>query len=365
MSCKNAGTGSAEQASGEISMQPIGHINTCFTYKNGTPRQATVSCSSKGRLTISKAVFNNPEHSLIDLQQFSYVWILFYFHLNQNKGTKAKVKPPRLNGLKTGVFASRSPHRPNAIGMTLAKLDEVVDDTLHFSGLDIVDGTPVLDLKPYIPDYDSPQTREDRKNSISCDDVDSAHAGICLTSAGMNCAEVQAAQNTVPKTETLNENFGNEDLARALHASTSENHLIKVPEWVKSNYVDFRVSFTDRALQNIQHFKMNCCDVEDDDIAKNWTLNQIGPDDLVKAIEDILLQDPRSTYRKNKCTDKLYYFTLDNVHVTTWFDNLSCPNCFEVLRIVPKGLACHMQDLVQIKKHPVSYKVVLLFSRWS
>ena len=80
------------------------------------------------------------------------------FHLNAQDAVKAKVKPPRLNGQKVGVFASRSPHRPCPIGLTLAKVEGIDNGTLHVSGVDLVDGTPVLDVKPYIPQYDCPWT---------------------------------------------------------------------------------------------------------------------------------------------------------------------------------------------------------------
>lgn len=64
--------------------------------------------------------------------------------------------PPRLNGLRTGVFATRSPHRPCPIGLSLVKIDRIMENTIYFSGVDMVDQTPVLDIKPYIPQYDNP-----------------------------------------------------------------------------------------------------------------------------------------------------------------------------------------------------------------
>lgn len=82
--------------------------------------------------------------------------ILFHFHKNDSTHIRAKVSPPRLNGIKTGVFATRSPHRPSPIGLSLVKIDRVMDNTIYFSGVDMVDQTPVLDIKPYIPQYDSP-----------------------------------------------------------------------------------------------------------------------------------------------------------------------------------------------------------------
>ncbi|XP_067886642.1 tRNA (adenine(37)-N6)-methyltransferase [Heterodontus francisci] len=142
---------------GNIRTIPIGYIESCFKAKNGTPRQPTICSLSRAQLRISKTVFNNAEHSLMGLDQFSHVWIIFVFHKNGHQSYKAKVKPPRLNGLKTGVFSTRSPHRPNTIGLTLAKLDRIEGDTVYLSGIDMIQGTPVLDIKPYIPDYDAPK----------------------------------------------------------------------------------------------------------------------------------------------------------------------------------------------------------------
>ncbi|XP_054545152.1 tRNA (adenine(37)-N6)-methyltransferase isoform X2 [Talpa occidentalis] len=137
--------------------EPIGYLESCFSAKNGTPRQASICSHSRACLKIRKSIFNNPEHSLMGLEEFSHVWILFVFHKNGHLNCKAKVQPPRLNGAKTGVFSTRSPHRPNAIGLTLAKLERVEGGTVYLSGIDMIHGTPVLDIKPYIADYDSPQ----------------------------------------------------------------------------------------------------------------------------------------------------------------------------------------------------------------
>ncbi|XP_030050321.1 tRNA (adenine(37)-N6)-methyltransferase isoform X2 [Microcaecilia unicolor] len=93
-------------------------------------------------------------------QIFFGVRILFIFHKNGHLSCKAKVQPPRLNGAKTGVFSTRSPHRPNAIGLTLAKLEKIEGGTIYLSGIDMIRGTPVLDIKPYILEYDSPQNAD-------------------------------------------------------------------------------------------------------------------------------------------------------------------------------------------------------------
>eukprot|EP00051_Salpingoeca_urceolata_P017647 m.242839 g.242839 ORF g.242839 m.242839 type:complete len:462 (+) comp19014_c0_seq1:1452-2837(+) len=135
-------------------IRPIGHIDSIFVQKTGTPRQGTVCPYSKARLRVT--CFQNPEHAIQGLEEFSHVWLVFVFHLNGHDAVKAKVNPPRLDGTrKLGVFATRTPHRPNPIGLTLAKLEGVEGDTLLLSNLDLVSGTPVLDVKPYIHGYDS------------------------------------------------------------------------------------------------------------------------------------------------------------------------------------------------------------------
>uniref|UniRef100_A0AAY5L7L1 tRNA methyltransferase O n=1 Tax=Esox lucius TaxID=8010 RepID=A0AAY5L7L1_ESOLU len=110
---------------GTIQTVPIGYISSCFSAKNGTPRQPTICGPSRATLQIRRSVFNNPEHSLIGLENYSHVWVVFLFHENGHLSYKAKVTPPRLNGQKVGVYSTRSPHRPNALGLTLAKLDKV------------------------------------------------------------------------------------------------------------------------------------------------------------------------------------------------------------------------------------------------
>ncbi|GAB1609943.1 hypothetical protein Ahia01_001280200 [Argonauta hians] len=137
-------------------MQPIGHMQSLFKFKNGTPRQPGICQYARGTLTIDKSIFNNPEHSLEGLQDFSHAWIIFVFHKNTNPYFKAKVRPPRLDGRRIGLFATRAPYRPNPIGLTLAKIERISGSSIHFSGIDLLDGTPVLDVKPFIPQYDCP-----------------------------------------------------------------------------------------------------------------------------------------------------------------------------------------------------------------
>ncbi|PRP80634.1 wee1-like protein kinase-like [Planoprotostelium fungivorum] len=137
-------------------LEPIGIFRSCFPEKNGTPRQGSLCKHTQGKLQVTYGN-NNAEHFVDGLSSFSHAHLIFLFHQNSlnTSRVKAKIEPPRLNGAKVGVFATRSPHRPNPIGLTIAKIERVEGDTVYFSGVDLVDGTPVLDIKPYVPIYDS------------------------------------------------------------------------------------------------------------------------------------------------------------------------------------------------------------------
>ena len=101
---------------------------------------------------------HNFEHALDDLAGWEYLWVVFWFHLNPS--WRPKVLPPRSTSGRKGVFATRSPHRPNPIGLSAVRLERVDGLTLHLLDVDLVDGTPVLDLKPYVPYTDAhPQAR--------------------------------------------------------------------------------------------------------------------------------------------------------------------------------------------------------------
>jgi len=97
---------------------------------------------------------SNPSEALIGLEGFSHVWLVFLFHNNAGQPHN-KIHPPRLGGKTLGMLATRSPHRPCPIGLTVAKVESIEGDTLHMSGVDLVNGTPVLDVKPYIESYDA------------------------------------------------------------------------------------------------------------------------------------------------------------------------------------------------------------------
>lgn len=136
-----------------ITFNPIGYLNSCYPDKFGVPRQSGLVKKAYSELKI-KAEFQ-PEISLQGLEGYSHVWLQFVFHLNTSARFHAKVHPPRLEGKTMGLFATRSPHRPNPIGLSLVELVKIENDTLTFAGADLVDGTPILDIKPYLPHLES------------------------------------------------------------------------------------------------------------------------------------------------------------------------------------------------------------------
>lgn len=131
-----------------MEINAIGVIESCYLDKFGTPRQPGLVPASFARIKISPEW--QPADSLEGLDEFSHIWVLFHFHQNQISHFHAKVHPPRMGGGKIGVFATRSPHRPNPIGLSLVKLEKIEAPYVYVSGIDIVDGTPVLDIKPYL-----------------------------------------------------------------------------------------------------------------------------------------------------------------------------------------------------------------------
>ena len=142
-----------------MDMKVIGHIDTCYEEKFGIPRQPGLVKEAWGEI-ILEPEFRNPE-ALRELEGFSHLWLVFIFHQSVRAEWKPTVRPPRLGGNKRiGVFASRSPFRPNPIGLSAVKLegldlDHLSGPLIKVSGVDLVAGTPILDIKPYIPYADS------------------------------------------------------------------------------------------------------------------------------------------------------------------------------------------------------------------
>lgn len=140
-------------------MKIIGHIETDFKEKFGIPRQSGLVKESRGRIVFEKE-YNVPE-AFRGIEDFSHIWVLWQFSEAVREGWSPTVRPPLLGGNKRmGVFATRSPFRPNSVGLSALTLEGVEFSekegvVLHVCGADILDGTPIYDIKPYLPYADS------------------------------------------------------------------------------------------------------------------------------------------------------------------------------------------------------------------
>ncbi|MBE4619646.1 tRNA (N6-threonylcarbamoyladenosine(37)-N6)-methyltransferase TrmO [Vibrio navarrensis] len=139
-------------------IEPIGIIQSPYKEKFAVPRQPRLVPAASARVKLSGAA-NSPE-AVRGIEQFSHLWLLFLFDQNLDAGWKPTVRPPRLGGNeRVGVFASRSTFRPNGIGMSAVELKGVSKQGeqiyLELGSVDLVDGTPIIDIKPYIPYSDS------------------------------------------------------------------------------------------------------------------------------------------------------------------------------------------------------------------
>jgi tRNA-Thr(GGU) m(6)t(6)A37 methyltransferase TsaA len=132
-------------------MEAIGVVRSPFTERVAAPRQATVAGAAEASGRIELFSGRGYEDALEGLAEWQYLWVIFVFHQNveQGRGWKPKVQPPR-SDRKLGLFATRSPHRPNPIGLSVTRIERVDGLVVHVRGLDVLDGSPVLDLKPYV-----------------------------------------------------------------------------------------------------------------------------------------------------------------------------------------------------------------------
>ncbi|XP_058123939.1 tRNA (adenine(37)-N6)-methyltransferase isoform X2 [Anopheles coustani] len=246
------------------SFKPIGVIRTVFNEKRAVPRQANLASALLSRIDISSTVFNNPSHSLEGLESFSHIWIIYHFHRNPNH-LKAKVAPPRLGGERVGVFSTRSPHRPCPIGLSLVQLDRVEDSKVYFFGTDMVDGTPVLDIKPYIPQYDVP---------VNMSEIEF-----------YNSREAPDGEET----SLLDNNPSG--------SSTQPMSSVSVPNWVLNSSV-LDVVFNTNAESQLQALGIE-----------------------KTSIIDVLKADPRSVYLRSKYGSQFYTFRLGEHTVTCKFND--------------------------------------------
>ncbi|HSP44184.1 MAG TPA: tRNA (N6-threonylcarbamoyladenosine(37)-N6)-methyltransferase TrmO, partial [Luteolibacter sp.] len=138
-----------------MTLDPIGIVRSCFGEKFAGPRQPGLCPSAWGELILHPPYRSH--EAVRGLEGFSHIWLIFGFHETAAQGWSPTVRPPRLGGnQRVGVFASRSTFRPNGLGLSLVRLEGIDEDSpdapvLKLGGLDLIDGTPVYDIKPYLP----------------------------------------------------------------------------------------------------------------------------------------------------------------------------------------------------------------------
>ncbi len=137
----------------EIIYKPIGIINSPFKEAKGTPIQPTAAKGVDGEITI----FNDYIEGLTDLEGFSNIILLYHFHLSGKALLKIK---PFMDDRTHGIFATRAPSRPNPIGFSIVRLVNICNNKLHIKDIDIIDGTFLLDIKPFIPEFDMREAKK-------------------------------------------------------------------------------------------------------------------------------------------------------------------------------------------------------------
>ena len=157
---------------GRITIEPIGYIENDYKEKFGIPRQSGLTENVISKITFTED-YQDPDF-FREIEKFTHLWLIWYFSEIDKKEIKATVRPPKLGGNKrVGVFASRSPYRPNRIGISCVKLVQTEFNykegkSIFVSGADLMNGTPIIDIKPYLPYTDS---KPNATNGFALDDV--------------------------------------------------------------------------------------------------------------------------------------------------------------------------------------------------
>ncbi|KAL9655101.1 hypothetical protein ABK040_008882 [Willaertia magna] len=351
----------------------IGNIETIFNQKTGCPRQSLIVPKAKGRLLLkigNNQKQNNSYHFVEGLEGFSHIWLFWIFHQNfhlqqpseKNKEEekpqeennkeinkeekqeeekkddntshkkkhhkrknstsnsnnnsshllqKAKIRPPRMNGLKVGALSCRAPYRPNPLGMSVVKLDKITKDEqnnaiLHLSGVDLVNGTPIIDIKPYIPEYDMVM-EEPLDFTLLKDIVDEyvMRKGLnSLNSSTESNNNVSSSDETDNNKKRKIEEEGNSNNNTTINNSTPPSNLLfaKIADWMeniprKQKEIN-TVIFSNSALESIDKFIKK---------SKFYDNSQ----DVKDVIENLIQLDPRSKFRREKCNEEIFAMYID------------------------------------------------------
>jgi tRNA (adenine37-N6)-methyltransferase len=136
-----------------VKYRPIGVIHSPFKDLEGMPIQPIGAKGVKGEIHL----IGEYAEGLEDLEEFSHIILIYHLHLSNGHSLKVK---PFLDNVERGIFSTRAPKRPNPIGLSVVRLDKIEGTTIHISNVDIVDGTPLLDIKPYVPHFDKSEDEE-------------------------------------------------------------------------------------------------------------------------------------------------------------------------------------------------------------
>ncbi|XP_013147836.1 PREDICTED: uncharacterized protein LOC106110525 [Papilio polytes] len=323
------GQPSSEQTD-TITFTPIGYIETPFENKRGVPRQPSVLSTAKGVINIDTNVFTNPEHAISGLEEFSHIWVIFHFHETGSTSVPAKVAPPRLGGERRGVLSTRSPHRPCPIGLSLVKISNIEGNKIYFEGIDMVKGTPVLDIKPYIPQYDCPGHQQPRPPATEGDTrtlpVDNFQRMSLNPHIDANTEPSPNNDELSPDTnipimspspdscDMLDGNFQESPLRRpdergapdGQERFTPPQYGVRVASWISNPPSQcYEVKFTDDALDRLNDLI--------GDRAQSFKRN----------IECLLSEDPRSVYVRSRYPDHEYSCVLEDLSISCIFDSSS------------------------------------------
>ena len=191
----------------DLTLKRIGTVVSPYTKRMGTPRQGALVPASRAFVAV-----NVPMESLEGIDQYSHAWIIFEFHANTDlvASKKTKIRPPRGGGIKVGQLATRSPHRPNAIGLSLVKVErlDLPNRRFYVSAIDLVNGTPVYDIKPYVP-WDMPGKFDGLpfKAPTWVEDDDSLSHVVFTATAERDLKDVMSRQLMAPLYTSKNNGF--------------------------------------------------------------------------------------------------------------------------------------------------------------